>query len=254
VACGAPVDVHLPDIQAAGVSIAPGDKFTAGDYTVVITEISSGDPSGYIGTGYVEMRLVAEIVAKKIAVDFTNLVVNTCYEMAAGDVVTQYDPNWGGILDVDDEINKVDEPYENLRKEFKKISDLLESIKDELLTFPSDCEQKNRISSYVNDLEKAKDIILQNEEYSSLEKTELTNPLNAIISTIRDQLACTECSSNGRINASSRVGCVSPSLLSSQVNQSIDGFKAIKSTFDDKVSSEIDFKEYIILPDGTIEF
>jgi hypothetical protein len=38
-ACGTPVSVSLPNTQAAGVALAPGDKFTAGDYTVVITDI-----------------------------------------------------------------------------------------------------------------------------------------------------------------------------------------------------------------------
>ncbi|MFC3810848.1 hypothetical protein [Lacihabitans lacunae] len=145
VACGAPVDVHLPDIQAAGVSLAPGDKFTAGDYTVVITEISSGDPSGYIGTGYVEMRLVAEIVAKKIAVDFTNLVVNTCYEMAAGDVVTQYDPNWGRILDVDLVIADALTAYE-------KVSNILGDLFSAL---NGTCAEIIKIEKEINNLETA---------------------------------------------------------------------------------------------------
>ncbi|WP_255068288.1 hypothetical protein [Lacihabitans sp. LS3-19] len=128
----------MPDIQAAGVTLAPGDKFTAGDYTVVITEITSGDPAGYKGTGYVEMKLVAGIIAKKIAVDFTNLVVNECYEMASGEVQTQYDPNWGNVIDVDAGIDDVKSIIDKLTGKIENY-DGTESSKQEI------CEGLNNV-------------------------------------------------------------------------------------------------------------
>jgi hypothetical protein len=194
VACGAPVDVHLPDIQAAGVSLAPGDKFTAGDYTVVITEISSGDPSGYIGTGYVEMRLVAEIVAKKIAVDFTNLVVNTCYEMAAGDVVTQYDPNWGGILDVDATIGEIKDLLSDFKGIYTKVYDDIEVL---------DCtvESKNKVS---NSIESLNDINTNFANLFGVSPTE-AGPFKTKLSEISTSLSCkvqqTCPSAGGRVSA-----------------------------------------------------
>jgi hypothetical protein len=194
VACGAPVDVHLPDIQAAGVSLAPGDKFTAGDYTVVITEISSGDPSGYIGTGYVEMRLIAEIVAQKIAVDFTNLVVNTCYEMASGDVVTQYDPNWGGILDVDQTI-------EDVKNAIADIKTLFISLYDDVEVLDCSAESISKINNSIGGLDTFKnnfgDLFDVTPELKSTYQSSLT-AISASL-TCKIQQACP--SNNGRVSA-----------------------------------------------------
>ncbi|MCA0364034.1 MAG: hypothetical protein LCH67_08320 [Bacteroidetes bacterium] len=176
-ACGTPVNVTLPDVQAVGVSLATGDKFTAGDYTVVITEITSGSPSGYIGKGYVEMRLVAGILAKKIGVDFTNLVVNECYEMAGGSVITQYDPNWGNIVDVD--------------ATFKELKSLIDDLTNKIELFDGSEQSKQDICSGLNEvkgeLEKDKELSdeqIQNGLYF----------LNQSISTFNS--SCFSCESN----------------------------------------------------------
>jgi hypothetical protein len=205
VACGAPVDVHLPDIQAAGVSLAPGDKFTAGDYTVVLTEISSGDPSGYIGTGYVEMRLVAEIVAKKIAVDFTNLVVNTCYEMAAGDVVTQYDPNWGGILDVDAIIDDVREIAQEIKSCFKSAEDYLVDLQDNVANFQCTTEDKNKITKNLENIKNAKACFETSGGLNVIEIEEFYNKIDAVIASCNSCLI--NCSNAGGRLKSSTESC-----------------------------------------------
>jgi hypothetical protein len=74
--CTLPV-ITAPTQITAGIPLAAGDVFTAGDYKVTITEITSGSPSGYNGKGYVEqMKLIGLPVAKKVAVTLENTVVN----------------------------------------------------------------------------------------------------------------------------------------------------------------------------------
>jgi hypothetical protein len=209
VACGAPVDVHLPDIQAAGVSLAAGDKFTAGDYTVVITEISSGDPSGYIGTGYVEMRLVAEIVAKKIAVDFTNLVVNTCYEMAAGDVVTQYDPNWGGILDVDLVIADALTAYE-------KVSNILGDL---FSAFNGTCAEIIKIEKEINNLETAFAL-------DPTQSNDVSTSIAELKASVQSLKACASCGSS-YINQNTSSGRISATQNCNSIFKTCEEKKAV---------------------------
>jgi hypothetical protein len=98
-----------------GIPLAVGDVFTAGDYKVTITEITSGSQTGYNGKGYVEQMKLIGLTAggvplvKRVAVTLENTVVNDCYELAGGKVISEYDPNWGGILDVDELISDVKE-------------------------------------------------------------------------------------------------------------------------------------------------
>ncbi len=113
--CRLPVIVAPPQ-GAVGVPLAAGDVFTAGDYKVTITEITSGSPSGYTGKGYVEQMKLIRIggvsgaeptIAKKVAVTLENTVVNDCYELAGGKVVSAYDANWGNVIDVDGVANEI---------------------------------------------------------------------------------------------------------------------------------------------------
>jgi hypothetical protein len=123
VACGGPVVVDLPNTQVAGVELAEGNKFTAGDFTIVVEKIISGSPAGYTGEGYIEMRLVADIVAKRIGVTFTNAVINTCYELAGGKVETMYDPDWKGVADVDAAIEEIKDLLSSLKSIYNKVYD-----------------------------------------------------------------------------------------------------------------------------------
>ncbi len=211
--CQLPNNICLPDIQAVGVALAPGDKFTAGDYTVVITEITSGDPAGFIGTGYVEMKLVAGIVAKKIAVDFTNLVVNDCYEMAGGSVITQYDPNWGGVLDLDPlETNNVD-IAENQGEKLIENNDKINQILD---IFDCSPTQIKELRKYLDEQDALASRSQKNDDYSSTQKAEIQTSVNEIKSLVNSLIACCSTSANGR---TSNTNCIAPSVIQEKIKE-----------------------------------
>jgi hypothetical protein len=156
------------------------------------------------------MRLVAGIVAKKIAVDFTNLVVNDCYEMAGGSVVTQYDPNWGGILDLDPEnpLNPLGEnpnQAETLIANNDRLSVILEN-------FTCSIEQRAELNKIISENDELAQKAQQNEDYSVTQKAELLAGVNLIKSNINNLLAC--CTANARV----REACITPNEIIDNLN------------------------------------
>ena len=175
----------LPVITAAsqlaiGIPLAVGDVFTAGDYKVTITEITSpngccGSPSGYNGKGYVEQMKLIRVggvsgaeptIAQKVAVTLENTVVNDCYELASGKVVSAYDPNWGGVLDVDDIIELSNE-----------IIDFLDNFK---------CDNVSKIDNYILNLTTYEQNILKNEIYSTIQKSQVSIKINELKTQLLD--------------------------------------------------------------------
>jgi hypothetical protein len=99
--CDATYSVPAPDALASGITLSAGDEFTAGDFLVTVTQITSGDKAGWNGEGYVTIKMGGLVELKRLAVTFDAAVVNSCYELSAGGVKTTYDPSWSNILDVD---------------------------------------------------------------------------------------------------------------------------------------------------------
>jgi hypothetical protein len=143
------------------------------------------------------MRLVAGIVARKIAVDFTNLVVNECYELAGGSVITQYDPNWGGVLDVDQTVEDVKNAINELRRLFTDLYDNIEVI---------DCSKKSKINDSVNSLNAFNssfgDLFNVTETVKNSYQTSLTNISNSIVCKVEQT-----CPSSGGRLASTNSDC-----------------------------------------------
>ena len=172
--CTLPV-ITAPTQLTAGIPLAAGDVFTAGDYKVTITEITSGSPSGYNGKGYVEQMKLIRVggvsgaeptIAKKVAVTLENTVVNDCYELASGKVVSAYDPNWGGVLDVDDIIELSNE-----------IIDFLDNFK---------CDNVSKIDNYILNLTTYEQNILKNEIYSTIQKSQVSIKINELKTQLLD--------------------------------------------------------------------
>ncbi len=102
--CGIAPDIDITN-QVALETIITGDKFTAGDFPVTVTEVSGG--SGYFtGKGYVTIPYLKSI---KVAVEFTNIFINENTEMAQGNVITLFDPNMSGIIDPWDFFDDIDD-------------------------------------------------------------------------------------------------------------------------------------------------
>ncbi len=69
-----------------------GDQISAGDFNIVITDINSQSSGMLSGEGYVS---IPYLNMAKFAVNFTNILVNTNNQLAEGEIVTVYDPEFG---------------------------------------------------------------------------------------------------------------------------------------------------------------
>ena len=86
------------------------DRFSAGDFEVVITDIASETAGRITGEGFVRIPYFENA---RFAVRFTNILINTDMQLAAGEVVTVYDANFGAgeemtvdvTIDIDKAIN-----------------------------------------------------------------------------------------------------------------------------------------------------
>lgn len=102
--CGVSPDINLTNMEPLA-SIGVGAKFKAGDFPIEILEVS-GSSGRFTGKGYVKLPYLENI---KVAVEFTNILINTDSEMAEGTVITVYDPTWKNVLDVDVLIDVADD-------------------------------------------------------------------------------------------------------------------------------------------------
>ena len=113
-------------------SLKPNDTFTAGDFPVVVREVSGGN-GVFSGWGYVTLPFLENIkeiidavniatgaatneegggdvnVGKytRIKVAFEGIEINTSKQLIQGVVVTDYDPTWSGIIDLDESSDEV---------------------------------------------------------------------------------------------------------------------------------------------------
>ncbi len=100
--CGIPPEIEIANqdpLQNLGVN----EVFTAGDFPVTIQAVS-GSNGRFSGHGFITVPYLG---IARIAVGFDKILVNTDYQMVEGMVVTEYDPTWGNIGDVDQAIEDV---------------------------------------------------------------------------------------------------------------------------------------------------
>jgi TANFOR domain-containing protein len=93
--CGTDPNLTAPQgtlLQA----LAAGDTIHAGDYDVVVSQVTG--QGSFSGEGFVKMSWLGNA---SIAVRFTNIGVNTDKKLVNGVIETAYDPSAGGIADVD---------------------------------------------------------------------------------------------------------------------------------------------------------
>ena len=101
-------------------SLSPGDSFVAGDFPVTV-ETASGSNGRFTGTGFVRIPYLRNL---KVAVEFTNVLVNTDSQLAEGSVRTVYDYENSSILDIDDAIDTIDTIAEQVGEFFEGDNDL----------------------------------------------------------------------------------------------------------------------------------
>ncbi|NJB35911.1 fibronectin type III domain-containing protein [Croceivirga sp. JEA036] len=101
-------------------SLSPGESFVAGDFPVTV-ETASGSNGRFTGTGFVRIPYLRNL---KVAVEFTNVLVNTDSQLAEGSVRTVYDYENSSILDIDEVIDTIDTIAEQVGEFFEGDNDL----------------------------------------------------------------------------------------------------------------------------------
>lgn len=121
--CGIAPDINLTNTDPLA-SISTGTSFKAGDFPVKITEVS-GSNGRFTGKGYVSLPYLQNI---KVAVKFTNILINTDQEMAEGTVNTVYDPTWKNMLSVDEAIETVTNAVDAVGELIESADDFLDDV------------------------------------------------------------------------------------------------------------------------------
>ncbi|MFL0086107.1 hypothetical protein, partial [Tenacibaculum maritimum] len=95
--CGIVPEIEISNTQPLQ-NIGINETFTAGDFPVTIKQVS-GSNGRFRGVGYIVVPYLADT---KLAVSFTNIRINTDYQLIEGVVSTTYDTTWGDVEDVND--------------------------------------------------------------------------------------------------------------------------------------------------------
>ncbi|XLS30559.1 hypothetical protein ACJD0Z_06970 [Flavobacteriaceae bacterium M23B6Z8] len=100
--CGIAPDISVSNRDPLE-TLNTGETFKAGDFPIKVIEVS-GSSGRFSGKGYVSIPYLGSI---KVAVEFTNILVNTDRQLAEGTVITTYDPDLKGIIDPWDELDDI---------------------------------------------------------------------------------------------------------------------------------------------------
>jgi DNA-directed RNA polymerase subunit F len=78
-------------------NIFVGDTIVAGDFYVIVDGVTGGNGT-FTGNGHAKFKY---ILNRSVAVKFEGIRVNDYYELVEGEISTEYDKDWGNIVDVD---------------------------------------------------------------------------------------------------------------------------------------------------------
>jgi TANFOR domain-containing protein len=98
--CGDSSNIPLSVQQNYLTTMVPGDSIIAGDFKVIVTQVSGS--INFTGEGYVKVPWLLGI---KVGVKFNGIKVNTDKKLAYGKIETTYDPSENGITDIDEYID-----------------------------------------------------------------------------------------------------------------------------------------------------
>ncbi|UZO79838.1 fibronectin type III domain-containing protein [Aquimarina sp. ERC-38] len=90
--CGIVPDAIAITNREGHPNLLIGDRITAGDFMVTITDITSEQDGVISGSGFVRVPYLEQA---RFGVTFNNILVNTDYQLAKGEIVTLYDPVFG---------------------------------------------------------------------------------------------------------------------------------------------------------------
>ncbi len=124
--CGITPEIKIEN-QDLLPGLASGDTFTAGDFPVLVHEVS-GSKGNFTGMGWIKIPYLNDI---SVGVVFKGISINTDYELIKGMVETTYDVTWSNVDDIGDEIEMIKEITSVLSD---KLNALIDKIKDGKLT------------------------------------------------------------------------------------------------------------------------
>lgn len=223
-ACGAPPSLVVTENCDNGPflnNLAEGDKFSAADYYVEVTEITDGSPEmGWTGKGKVTYFRILDAFRISMEVEFTDAKINECYQFVCGKIITTYDPTWSNFVD-----------WAEITGGIQKIIDVGKSILDKDPLDPQTSEDFN------NFIDKAKQEV-ENLPFSQAEYDSLIAKLEEARSTFKDFVGCsyqepssqttnTTKSKEARIVSNATVACSKDNTLN--ILNEIGNFKLISS-------------------------
>lgn len=109
--CGIAPAIDLTNVTLYDQELAQDMVFMASDFAVHINDIQG--IGTYTGTGWTRLPYLSNI---KVAVEFTNIKLNSELQLVDGEVKAQYDPTWGNIVSVNDVIDVIDDALDYLQE------------------------------------------------------------------------------------------------------------------------------------------
>jgi hypothetical protein len=184
-------------------ALAPGDQFTANDYVITVTSVTSSTAGAFVGEGYSRMKLTngfsidvpvvfGQANGSGSTTTATPIKLNTCYQLVDGTVFTQYDPSWGNIADVDVLIEDFQEFY----------SVGAETLRTLISTFGGTCQEVEQISTQITAIETA---LTKDDENTPERKQELQTQLNNLKTAFEQLKSCANCAIPAGLQRNARI-------------------------------------------------
>ncbi len=128
--CGVTPEIDI-DNQEPLPELGINEVFTAGEFPITVKRVDGGD--GYFtGWGYITVPYLADT---RIKIGFNNIKINNDYQLIDGILVTAYDPSWGGLDDIQDEIDAVGDIVDTVGD---TVGDVIETVGDVIDSIGSD--------------------------------------------------------------------------------------------------------------------
>ncbi|MAQ75873.1 MAG: hypothetical protein CL613_06030, partial [Aquimarina sp.] len=100
--CGIVPDAIAISNREPYTGLQVGDRITAGDFIITLTDIESSNGGRVTGKGYVK---IPYLEFARFGVKYENILVNTDKQLAEGEIVTLYDPEFGEGEQMDQDVD-----------------------------------------------------------------------------------------------------------------------------------------------------
>ncbi|MCX2682004.1 fibronectin type III domain-containing protein [Galbibacter sp. EGI 63066] len=187
--CGIAPEIKITNKEPLP-SLAANEVFTAGDFPVTIKAVE-GQNGVFSGLGFIVVPYLADT---KIAVEFSNVRINTDYQLYAGTLYTTYDPDWGNVDDMSDELDAVTEIpqaigeladiiaefFKEREERLDKLKELQKELEDAIITQEEFEEQSSKlVEEDIVDIDyyngKLKDSVIDSPYATDEQKEEVKN-------------------------------------------------------------------------------